>query len=185
MVTFEKGQSYDFPVKEIVKTNNNSYYIIQVDKEKCWIKMYPFEIHQNPSKRIIRCEYRGLDSYKSHIFIEDKLSILHDLYKGKEICNFSYVKEGIDTSGYSFSVLKDKYELLHRIYEPLSEEQKNGEKPIICFVSSIDKIRKALTLHVIEKVDANYQVWISAEELFKAIDKEELLNEYFHGISTI
>ena len=38
MVTFEKGQSYDFPVKEIVKTNNNSYYIIQVDKEKCWIK---------------------------------------------------------------------------------------------------------------------------------------------------
>lgn len=183
MVTFEKGQSYDFPVKEIVKTNNNSYYIIQVDKEKCWIKMYPFEIHQNPSKRIIRCEYRGLDSYKSHIFIEDKLSILHDLYKGKEICNFSYVKEGIDTSGYSFSVLKDKYELLHRIYEPLSEEQKNGEKPIICFVSSIDKIRKALTLHVIEKVDANYQVWISAEELFKAIDKEELLNEYFHGIN--
>lgn len=194
MATFEKGQSYNFLVERIAEANSNYYYVIQVEHKECWIKMYPFEIYQNPSKKMIRCEYRGLDSYKSHIFIEDKLSVLHELYKENEQYSFSYVKEGFDINGYSFFVLKDKYELTHRIYEPLSIEQKNGKKPILCIVNSIDKIRKALTLHVIETADTACQnkeisnknndiMWISAEELFRAIDKEEFLNEYFHGIN--
>lgn len=194
MATFEKGQSYNFLVERIAEANSNYYYVIQVEHKECWIKMYPFEVYQNPSKKMIRCEYRGLDSYKSHIFIEDKLSVLHELYKENEQYSFNYVKERFDINGYSFFVLKDKYELTHRIYEPLSIEQKNGEKPILCIVNSIDKIRKALTLHVIETADTTCQnkeisnknndiMWMSAEELFRAIDKEEFLSEYFHGIN--
>ena len=77
MTTFEKGLSYNFIIERIAEAKGNYYYVIQVEHKECWIKMYPFEIYQGSKKNIIRCEYRGRDSFGSHIFIEDKLSILY------------------------------------------------------------------------------------------------------------
>ena len=151
----EKGLSYNFMVERIAEAKGNYYYVIVIDNKECWIKMLPFEIYQNTKKNIIRCEYRGVDSYGSHIFIEDKLSILYELYKEKEEYDFNYVKEGIDMEGTHFSVLKDKYGLVHRLYEKLSSNQKNKEIPMKCRVNSIDKIQKALILQVIEDTNAN------------------------------
>ena len=82
MATFEKGLSYNFIIERIAEAKGNYYYVIQVEHKECWIKMYPFEIYQGSKKNIIRCEYRGRDSFGSHIFIEDKLSILYELYVG-------------------------------------------------------------------------------------------------------
>ena len=81
MAIFEKGLSYNFMVERIAEAKGNYYYVIVIDNKECWIKMLPFEIYQNTKKNIIRCEYRGVDSYGSHIFIEDKLSLLYVLYK--------------------------------------------------------------------------------------------------------
>ena len=182
-------------VERIAEAKGNYYYVIVIDNKECWIKMLPFEIYQNTKKNIIRCEYRGVDSYGSHIFIEDKLSILYELYKEKEEYDFNYVKEGIDMEGTHFSVLKDKYGLVHRLYEKLSSNQKNKEIPMKCRVNSIDKIQKALILQVIEDTNANCVetniqktndittiAWIDETTLFKSINKEELIDNYFYDI---
>ena len=195
MAIFEKGLSYNFMVERIAEAKGNYYYVIVIDNKECWIKMLPFEIYQNTKKNIIRCEYRGVDSYGSHIFIEDKLSILYELYKEKEEYDFNYVKEGIDMEGTHFSVLKDKYGLVHRLYEKLSSNQKNKEIPMKCRVNSIDKIQKALILQVIEDTNANCVetniqktndittiAWIDETTLFKSINKEELIDNYFYDI---
>lgn len=194
MITFEKGLSYNFMIERISEAKGNYYYVIQVENKECWIKMYPFEIYQPHKKNIIRCEYRGIDSFGSHIFIEDKLSILYELYKEKEEYDFSYVKEGIDTEGKRFSTLKDKYGLTHRLYEQLLPEQKNSKNVIKCTVTAINKTSKTLILHVSDITKANAQnfdiqdinnsetvIWIDAETLFKSIEKEQLLNDYFYN----
>ena len=182
-------------VERIAEAKGNYYYVIVIDNKECWIKMLPFEIYQNTKKNIIRCEYRGVDSYGSHIFIEDKLSILYELYKEKEEYDFNYVKEGIDMEGTHFSVLKDKYGLVHRLYEKLSSNQKNKETPIRCKVNSIDKTQKVLILQVIENINGNCVetniqntndvttiAWIDETTLFKSINKEELIDNYFYDI---
>lgn len=193
MITFEKGASYNFLIERIALTKNNYYYVIQVENKECWIKMYPFEIYQNTPKKIIRCEYRGRDSFGSHIFLEDRLSILYELYEEKQEYEFCYVKDGIDIEGKSFSTLKDKHGLNHRLYESLSEEQKNNEEPIRCTINSIDKTTKMLVLHIVRDTNNNEQSidtlntnspWINAESIFKAIGKEELLNDYFYNLNS-
>lgn len=193
MAIFEKGLSYNFMVERIAEAKGNYYYVIVIDNKECWIRMLPFEIYQNTKKNIIRCEYRGVDSYGSHIFIEDKLSILYELYKEKEEYDFNYVKEGIDMEGTHFSVLKDKYGLVHRLYEKLPSNQK--ETLIKCRINSIDKTQKALILQVIENTNANCVetniqktnditaiAWVDETTLFKSINKEELINNYFYDI---
>lgn len=50
-------------VERIAEAKGNYYYVIVIDNKECWIKMLPFEIYQNTKKNIIRCEYRGVDSY--------------------------------------------------------------------------------------------------------------------------
>ncbi|NDO53266.1 hypothetical protein FMN12_04985, partial [Bacteroides acidifaciens] len=92
----EKGLSYNFMVERIAEAKQNHYYVIKVENRECWVKMQPFEIYQNPSKNIIRCEYRGRDSYGSHIFVEDRLSVLYELYTINNIYTFYYIKDGID-----------------------------------------------------------------------------------------
>jgi len=182
-------------VERIAEAKGNYYYVIVIDNKECWIKMLPFEIYQNTKKNIIRCEYRGVDSYGSHIFIEDKLSLLYELYKEKEEYDFNYVKEGIDMEGTHFSVLKDKYGLVHRLYEKLPSNQKNKETPIKCRINSIDKTQKALILQVIEATNANCMennipnindvtviAWIDETALFKYINKKTLIDDYFYNI---
>ena len=182
-------------VERIAEAKGNYYYVIVIDNKECWIKMLPFEIYQNTKKNIIRCEYRGVDSYGSHIFIEDKLSLLYELYKEKEEYDFNYVKEGIDMEGTHFSVLKDKYGLVHRLYEKLPSNQKNKETPIKCRINSIDKTQKALILQVIEATSANCMennipnindvtviAWIDETALFKYINKKTLIDDYFYNI---
>lgn len=149
MATFEKGLSYNFIIERIAEAKGNYYYVIQVEHKECWIKMYPFEIYQGSKKNIIRCEYRGRDSFGSHIFIEDKLSILYELYEENKEYEFSYVKESVDANGKLFSVLSDRYGLLHRLYEPLVPEYKDVKRSLKCIVTSFNQTSKALTLHLI------------------------------------
>lgn len=194
MITFEKGLSYNFMIERIAVAKDNYYYVIQVENKECWIRMYLFEIYQSAKKNIIRCEYRGLDSFGSHIFIEDKLSILYELYKEKEEYEFRYVKEGIDTEGNHFSVLKDKHGLTHRLCKQLLPEQKNSNSQIRCTVTAINRITKMLMLHILDVVKGKNQeadiqgtnnskslTWIDAETLFNSIEKEQLLNDYFYN----
>ncbi|WP_302614547.1 hypothetical protein, partial [uncultured Bacteroides sp.] len=195
MTTFEKGLSYNFMVERIAETRGNYYYVIVIDNKECWIKMLPFEIYQKTEKNIIRCEYRGVDSYGSHIFIEDKLSVLYELYKEKEEYDFNYVKESIDMEGTPFSVLKDKYGLVHRLYEQLPSNLKNKETPIKCRINSIDRKQKSLILQVAKKAGTDYMetniqnannviniAWIDETILFKIINKEGLVKKYFYDI---
>ena len=187
MMTFEKGLSYNFMVERIAEVKGNHYYVIQVEHKECWVKMYPFEKYQSEEKKMIRCEYRGLDSFGSHIFIEDRLSILYELYEENKSYDFSYIEEGIDTKGYHFSVLKDKYGLTHRFYKQLLPEQKDNKIQIKCTVTAIDGTTKALILQQANpnneetNIPNNNTIWLDAETVFKSIGKEQLLNEYFYN----
>lgn len=194
MTTFEKGVSYNFVIERIAESKGNYYYVIKVDHKECWIKMYPFEIYQGSKKNIIRCEYRGTDSFGSHIFIEDKLSILYELYEENKEYEFSYVKDSVDTKGKLFSVLTDEYGLSHRLYEPLAPEYKDKKISLKCIVTSFNQTSKALTLHLVDNGNANSPIsdkpikkttameWMDAETLFKTIGEGHLLNELFYEI---
>lgn len=195
MITFKKGLSYNFMIERIAESQGNYYYVIQVEHKECWVRMYPFEIYRGSKKNIIRCEYRGTDSYGSHIFIEDKLSILYELYEENGEYDFIYVKDCVDMEGKSFSVLKDKYGLVHSLYEPLTSEQKEKKKTIRCVVASFNQTNKTLILHLANSNNVNYSSidyldtknttfpkWVDAETLFKRIGKEHLLNEYFYNL---
>lgn len=176
----EKGLSYNFTVERIAEAKHNHYYVIKVEDKECWVKMQPFEIYQNPSKNIIRCEYRGTDSYGSHIFVEDKLSILYELYTINNIYTFYYIKDGIDMSGNKCAVLSDNYGLTHFLYEELSLEQKKENTPITCQIISIEKIQKILVLKLYP-ISKQSPLWIDAESLFRDINKEEFIKEYFYN----
>lgn len=195
MTTFEKGLSYNFMIERIAEAKGNYFYVIQVEHKECWIKMYPFERYQGSKKNIIRCEYRGTDSFGSHIFIEDKLSILCELYEENKEYEFSYMKDGVDTKGKLFSVLTDEYGLSHRLYEPLAPEYKDKRIRLKCIVISFNQTSKTLTLHLVDDSKANSPIadktinktttameWMDAETLFKTIGEEQLLNELFYEI---
>ncbi len=192
MATFEKGLSYNFIIERIAEAKGNYYYVIQVEHKECWIKMYPFEIYQGSKKNIIRCEYRGRDSFGSHIFIEDKLSILYELYEENKEYEFSYVKESVDANGKLFSVLSDRYGLLHRLYEPLVPEYKDVKRSLKCIVTSFNQTSKALTLHLISgsnrpilnsiNKNSTAMQWMDAKTLFNTIGEEHMLNELFYAI---
>lgn len=197
MKIFEKGLSYNFIIERIAEAKGNYYYVIQVEHKECWIRMYPFEIYQGSKKNIIRCEYRGMDSFGSHIFVEDKLSILYELYEENKEYEFRYVKDSVDTEGELCSILKDEYGLTHCLYEPLTSEQKD-KKNLKCVVTSFNKTKKMLTLHLINRANTNYLIennstdkkvttieWMDAETLFKMIGKEHLLNEFFYEVQNV
>lgn len=177
----EKGLSYNFTVERIAEAKHNHYYVIKVEDKECWVKMQPFEIYQNPSKNIIRCEYRGRDSYGSHIFVEDKLSVLYELYTINNIYTFYYIKDGIDMSGNKCVILSDNYGLTHFLYEELSLEQKKKNTPITCQIISIEKTQKILSLKLCP-ISKQSPLWIDADSLFRDINKEELIKEYFYNV---
>lgn len=177
----EKGLSYNFMVERIAEAKQNHYYVIKVENRECWVKMLPFEIYQNPSKNIIRCEYRGRDSYGSHIFVEDRLSVLYELYTINNIYTFYYIKDGIDMFGNKCVVLSDNYGLTHFLYEELSLEQKHTHTPITCQIISIEKTQKILSLKLCP-ISKQSPLWIDADLLFRDINKEELIKEYFYNV---
>lgn len=180
-MTLEKGLSYNFTVGRIAEAKHSYYYVIKVEDKECWVKMLPFEVYQTPPKNIIRCEYRGKDSYGSHLFMEDKLSILYELYKVNKAYTFYYVKDTIDMSGNECTILRDNYGLTHSFYGELSPEQKEKKTPVKCLVVSIDKVRKSLLLKPYS-IFQQSSPWIDIESLFKSVNKEMLINEYFYDI---
>lgn len=179
-MTLEKGLCYNFMVERIAEANNNHYYVIRVNEKECWVRMYSFEIYQNPSKNIISCEYRGTDSYGSPIFVEDKLSILHELYKTNEAYVFYYMKNGIDNTGKNCLILRDNYGFKHYLYGEIESTLKKKDTSILCQIKSFDKIQKCLILQPYSVLNDSLSSWIDPTTLFKIIEKEELINEYFY-----
>lgn len=178
----ENGLSYNFTVDRTEEANGSYFYVINVENKECWVKLYQFEIEQNKIKKIIRCEYKGEDSYGSHIFVRDRFSILQGLYSESKIYKFTYVKDGLDTNDKAYSLLQDVYGLTHRLYEELHPCQKTKSSTISCLITAIDKKRKILILHETDSNINKDTIWINEKQLFKAIDKEHLLNDYFYNI---
>lgn len=181
-MTFIKGNSYNFIVERIAEAQNSYYYVIKIGNKECWIKMYPYQIYQDTHKDLLRCEYRGTDSYGSPLFVQDRLSILYELYKPNAVYPFVYIKEGIDMYGNDCAILRDNYGLTHYIYDEPSLKGEAKSAQVLCKITGFDKGKKILLLKRYSVANQNTTLWIDIESMFKIIGKEYLLHEYYHNI---
>ena len=138
-----ENKSYRFNVIRIEEAKGNLYYVINVNNKEVWVKLFDYQRISAKLKKQIDCVFCGFDKYGSYIFVQDKLSILNDLYEENQEYKFKFVSESLDNNtNVGYSIIRDEYGISHRLYDTLSENQKCGKEEIICIVDSIDPVKK-------------------------------------------
>lgn len=183
-----ENKSYRFNVIRIEEAKDNLYYVIDVNNKEVWIKLFDYQKDRAKFKKQIDCVFCGFDKYGSYLFVQDKLSILNDLYEEGLEYKFKFISECLDSNtNASYSIIMDEYGISHRLYDTLSENQKCGKEEILCIVDSIDPIKKILRLKLKKPQVKNKEndfsgKWFDADKVFSDIHREDLKKDFFEPL---
>lgn len=132
----DNAQKVTVPVMGKFKNNNLFYFIVEYRKEKCNVKMLPFQVEaKTPSK--ISCLYFGRDDFGHLLLEQDLTAVLEDIYEVDcfySFCNVGNIHYDEKLRSY-YLELKDDYGFDHRLYNP--NEQVRSINKIECCVKSI------------------------------------------------
>lgn len=183
-----ENKSYRFNVIRIEEAKGNLYYVINVNNKEVWVKLFDYQRISAKLKKQIDCVFCGFDKYGSYIFVQDKLSILNDLYEENQEYKFKFVSESLDNNtNVGYSIIRDEYGISHRLYDTLSENQKCGKEEIICIVDSIDPVKKILRLKLKKTQEKDKETdfsgtWFDADRVFSDIHREDMKKTFFDSL---
>lgn len=183
-----ENKSYRFNVIRIEEAKDNQYYVIDVNNKEVWVKLFDYQKSRANLKKQICCVFCGFDKYGSYIFVQDKLSILNDLYEENLEYKFKFISESFDNNtNASYSIIMDEYGISHRLYDTLSENQKCGKEEIICIVDNIDPIKKILRLKLkkspVKDNETDFSgTWFDADRVFSDIHREDMKRNFFEPL---
>lgn len=177
-------------IRLVKKTDGYIYFEVSFGGELCYVKLLPFQVDmlERSSKiKQITCAYLGLDETGQPKLVQDKATLIDELYEKDTVHTFSYVHTKVDYNNDSYAeyhVMRDDNGLKHRLYAPLSEEQKTPGYKIELYVRGINKHNHTLFLTIFNpEIGRVEKIFYDADKVFEEIgesdNKEKFFDDYF------
>lgn len=182
-----ENNKYTLKVERIINVNGFLFYEVIFNNAVVHIKLYPFEVQllarSAPRKEIV-CIYLGISEDGSIRLVQDRASIIDELFEIDTTHNFTYLKSQHDNkSDYDYHILKDGYGLTHRFYHELPEDKLVPGTLMEFWIKSIHPETKVLNLIYADSIDEYApKVWFPADKIFDEIGEADNRTVYFDDL---
>lgn len=149
---YNNGTIVELKVKDYKYQEGFHYYQVDYNGSPCLVKMMPndavmYDEHGRGKKTII-CRDMGPDDNGQPFLVEDKRSLIEELYEEDTVRTFTYCYSNTTSEELEYHVVKDEYGLTHRYYGRLHAQHKNQFGKIDFYIKGIHPKSKTLILTI-------------------------------------
>ena len=149
---YNNGTIVELKVKDYKYQEGFHYYQVDYNGSPCLVKMMPndavmYDEHGRGKKTII-CRDMGPDDNGQPFLVEDKGSLIEELYEEDTVQTFTYCYSNTTSRKLKYHVVKDEYGLTHRYYGRLHVQHKNQFDKIDFYIKGIHPKSKTLILTI-------------------------------------
>lgn len=149
---YNNGTIVELKVKDYKYQEGFHYYQVDYNGSPCLVKMMPndavmYDEHGRGKKTII-CRDMGPDDNGQPFLVEDKGSLIEELYEENTVQTFTYCYSNTISRKLKYHVVKDEYGLTHRYYGRLHVQHKNQFSKINFYIKDIHSKSKTLILTI-------------------------------------
>lgn len=148
---YNNGTIVELKVKDYKYQEGFHYYQVDYNGSPCLVKMMPYEAgryEDGRRKKTIICRDMGPDDNGLPFLVEDKGSLIEELYKEDTVQTFTYCYSKTISKELRYHVVMDEYGLTHRYYGRLHVQQKKQFGKIDFYIKDIDPKSKTLILTI-------------------------------------
>lgn len=148
---YNNGTIVELKVKDYKYQEGFHYYQVNYNGSPCLVKMMPYEdgrYEDGRGKKTIICRDMGPDDNGLPFLVEDKGSLIEELYEEDTVQTFTYCYSNTISRKLKYHVVKDEYGLTHRYYGRLHVQHKNQFSKINFYIKDIHSKSKTLILTI-------------------------------------
>lgn len=175
---YNNGTIVELKVKDYKYQEGFHYYQVDYNGSPCLVKMMPndavmYDEHGRGKKTII-CRDMGPDDNGQPFLVEDKGSLIEELYEENTVQTFTYCYSNTISRKLKYHVVKDEYGLTHRYYGRLHVQHKNQFSKINFYIKDIHSKSKALILTIdAPTIERKVNKWYDADRIFGEIKEND------------
>ena len=175
---YNNGTIVELKVKGYKYQEGFHYYQVDYNGSPCLVKMMPndavmYDEHGRGKKTII-CRDMGPDDNGQPFLVEDKGSLIEELYEENTVQTFTYCYSNTISRKLKYHVVKDEYGLTHRYYGRLHVQHKNQFSKINFYIKDIHSKSKALILTIdAPTIERKVNKWYDADRIFGEIKEND------------
>lgn len=174
---YNNGTIVELKVKDYKYQEGFHYYQVDYNGSPCLVKMMPYEVvryERGRGKKTIICRDMGLDDNGRPFLVEDKGSLIEELYEEDTVQTFTYCYSNTTSGKLKYHVVKDEYGLTHRYYGRLHVQHKNQFGKIDFYIKSIHPKYKTLILTIDDPtIEQKVNEWYDADRILGEIKEND------------
>ena len=177
---YNNGTIVELKVKDYKYQEGFHYYQVDYNGSPCLVKMMPndavmYDEHGRGKKTII-CRDMGPDDNGQPFLVEDKGSLIEELYEEDTVQTFTYCYSNTTNEELEYHVVKDEYGLTHRYYGRLHIQHKNQFSKIDFYIKGIHPKSKTLILTIeAPTIERKVNEWYDADSILGEIKENDNL----------
>lgn len=183
---YNNGTIVELKVKDYKYQEGFHYYQVDYNGSPCLVKMMPYEdgrYEDGRRKKTIICRDMGPDDNGLPFLVEDKGSLIEELYKEDTVQTFTYCYSKTISKELRYHVVMDEYGLTHRYYGRLHVQQKKQFGKIDFYIKDIDPKSKTLTLEIYDPtIERKVNEWYDADRIFGEIEEADSKEDLFGNV---
>ena len=183
---YNNGTIVELKVKDYKYQEGFHYYQVDYNGSPCLVKMMPYEAgryEDGRRKKTIICRDMGPDDNGLPFLVEDKGSLIEELYKEDTVQTFTYCYSKTISKELRYHVVMDEYGLTHRYYGRLHVQQKKQFGKIDFYIKDIDPKSKTLTLEIYDPtIERKVNEWYDADRIFGEIEEADSKKDLFENV---
>lgn len=180
------GTIVELKVKDYKYQKGFHYYQVDYNGSPCLVKIMPYEAdryERGRGKKTIICRDLSSDDNGLPFLVEDKGSLIEELYEEDTVQTFTYCYSNTISRKLKYHVVKDEYGLTHRYYGRLHVQQKNQSGKIDFYIKDIDPKSKTLTLEIYDPtIERKVNEWYDADRIFGEIEEADSKKDLFENV---
>lgn len=185
-ISNDNGTIVELEVKAYKYQKGFHYYQVAYKGSPCLVKIMPYEANRyehGRGKKTIICRDMNPDNNGRRFLVEDKGSLIEELYEEDTVQTFTYCCSNTTDEGLEYHVVKDKYGLTHRYYGRLHVQQKNQSGKIDFYIKGIHPKSKTLILEIDDPtIERKVNEWYDADRIFGEIEEADSKEDLFGNI---
>lgn len=171
-------------VIRIVRIDDYLHFEVSYSGLLCYVRLLPFQVEMRERLSTIQqitCVYQGLDEDGIPKLVQDRSTLIDELYEADTVHTFTYLRSDFDYKNEStieYHIVRDSYGLKHRLYSYLPEDKKIPGNKIDLYVKSINSKYKTLELCLFN-AKLQEKVFYDAEKVFEEIEELDNKEQFF------
>jgi hypothetical protein len=180
------GTIVELKVKDYKYQKGFHYYQVDYNGSPCLVKIMPYEAdryERGRGKKTIICRDLSSDDNGLPFLVEDKGSLIEELYEEDTVRTFTYCCSNTTDEELEYHVVRDEYGLTHRYYGRLHVQQKNQSGKIDFYIKGIDPKSKTLILAIYDPtIERKVNEWYDADRIFGEIEEADSKEDLFGNV---